>query len=148
MINSHRDDLVRTLALFCRAGTFLDVKVGYQTFLLPPVHFVLQLLLGLRALRRLDDRNLLLTKLADVSVDTLLLPRVPVAVAAELAGREPGAEADLGLLDLYSDIRRHEAWLAARQQPQSGDLRCFLIKDIYRQKRVDVLRYRGLRDAL
>lgn len=141
MINTHRDDLTRVLALFCRAGTFVDIKVGYQSFLLPPVHFVLQLLLGLRALRRLDDRNLLLQKLEAAPVDNLLMPRLPVAA-------EGAARGELEWLDLYSDIQRHEAWLAARGESPAGDLRCFLIKEIYRHKRVDGLRYRGLRDAL
>ncbi len=81
MINTHRDDLMRGLSLFCRPGTFVDVKVGYQAYLLPPIHFVLQLLLGLQALGRLEDPNLLLSKLRSMPIDNLLMPKLPFSAA-------------------------------------------------------------------
>ena len=79
MINTHRDDLVRILSLFCRPDSFIDVKVGYQSFLLPPIHFNLQLLLALKSLNRLEDTNLLMKKLESIPIDNILMPKLRVA---------------------------------------------------------------------
>ena len=61
---------------------------------------------------------------------------------------EGGLDSDLSFLNLYSDIQQYEESLSRRSEPLSSNLRYFLIKDIYRQKRFEASRYRSMKEAL
>ena len=57
MINTHRDIMLETLELFCKRGTFVDIKIGYASYLLPKVHFTAQLVLALKQASCFEDHN-------------------------------------------------------------------------------------------
>jgi len=78
MINTHRDHIIQVLSLFCEPGAFVDLKVGYQSYLLPKHHFVLQLVMALKKTGFFRDGNRLQESLEAFEVEGLLLPKYPI----------------------------------------------------------------------
>ena len=73
MINTHRENIVQILSMFCRKDTFVDIKVFNQSYLLPKVHFNAQLIMALKFAGVFEDKNNLIGDLTKNSVEQFIL---------------------------------------------------------------------------
>lgn len=141
MINTHRDYLVQGLSLFCKKNTFIDIKIQNQTYLLPKIHFTAQLILGLKFLGYFEDSNSIISNLENISLEQFLISEGNELIQQnskslfkprrDSASKE--AVINNKILSSFSDIGEYQVMLDSRRKNKSGDLRYFLIQDIYNQ---------------